>query len=137
MLLDLDIQFDRELFEKRSKTVLEKRAKIELTEKRELKSLSQLKYLHVCLKMYGVYVGETLERVKVDLKLECPFMHENYRGYVYLLSSGDLDTLQMTHWIEWIRNNASMKGVYIPSPEEYKRNWMEYEKQIEACKPYL
>lgn len=137
MLLDLSLEFDRDLFEKRSKHILDKRLKIEMTVKRELKSLSQLKYLYVCLNMYAVYVGETLERVKVDLKLECPFMHEDYRGYVYLISSAELDTKQMTNFIEWIRNNAAMKGVFIPSPEEYRRNWIEYEKEILACKPYL
>lgn len=139
MLLDLNLQFDRELFEKRSKKVLEKRAKIELTEKRELKSLSQWGYLHVCYKMYAIYVGESLEIAKIDLKLECPFMHEIYRGYVRLISSSEIanDTKKMTDWIDWIRNYASMNGVFIPNPDDYRRNWLEYKKEIESCKPYL
>lgn len=137
MLLDLNLEFDRELFEKRSKSVLEKRSKIELTEKRELKSLSQLKYLHVCIRLFAIYVGNSESRMKIDLKLECPFMHENYRGFVYLFSAAELDTKQMTDFIDWIRNYASMNGVFIPSPDNYKRNWVEYEKEIEACKPYL
>ena len=139
MLLDLSLEFDRELFAKRSKTILEKRSKIELTEKRELKSISQWGYLHVCYKMYSIYVGESLEVTKIDLKLECPFMHETYRKYVRLISATEIanDTKKMTDWIEWIRNYASMNGVFIPNPDDYKRNWLEYEKEIEACKPYL
>ena len=40
-------------------------------------------------------------------------------------------------FIEWIRNYASVNGVFIPSPDDYRRNWAEYEKEIQACKPYL
>jgi hypothetical protein len=139
MLFDLNLQFDRELFEKRSKHVLDKRLKIELTVKRELKSLSQWGYLHVCYNMYAIYVGESLEIAKIHLKLECPFMHETYRKYVRLISTTEIsdDTKKMTDWIEWIRNYASMNGVFIPSPDDYRRNWMQYENEIEACKPYM
>ena len=140
MLLDLSLQFDRELFEKRSKTVLEKRSKIEITEKRELKSVSQWGYLHVCYNMFSIYVGSSLELSKTHLKLECPFMNEVYEKiYVRLISATEIadDTKKMTDWIEWIRNYASMNGVFIPSPDDYRRNWVEYEKEINACKPYL
>ena len=137
MLYDFKKDFDIEMYKKRSKELIDKKAIIELKEKRAKRTLSQNSYLHVCIAMYAIYVGETLNRTKTDLKRECSFMVEIYKGKKYLISSADLNTKELTNWIEWIRNYASMNGIFIPSPDDYRRNWAEYEKEIQACKPYL
>lgn len=137
MLLDLSLEFDRDNFQKRSIKLLEKKAKIELTEKRELRSLVHNAYCHVCISLFCIHIGYTLAEGKTHLKRKCEFMRYEKKGELFLKKSSLLDSKEMTDWIEWIRNYAGMKGVFIPSPEDYRRNWIEYEKEIEACKPYM
>ncbi len=137
MLYDFKKDFDIEMYNKRSKELIEKKAIVEVKEKRGKRTLSQNSYLHVCITMFAIFVGETLNRTKTDLKRDCYFMVEEYKGKKYLISSADLNTKELTKWIEWIRNYASVNGVFIPSPDDYRRNWAEYEKEIQACKPYL
>ena len=137
MLYDFKKDFDIEMYNKRSKELIEKKAIVDLRAKRKKATLSQNSYLHVCINMYAIFVGETLNRTKTDLKRDCSFMVEEYKGKKYLISSSDLNTKELTNWIEWIRNYASVNGVFIPSPEDYRINWAEYEKEIQACKPYL
>jgi hypothetical protein len=131
------IEFDIQRFDEKAKSLKEKKAKVELKQKREKRTLSQNAYLHVCISMFAIHVGETLRRTKTDLKRESGFMVEEYKGKKYLRSSTELDTKEMTLWIDWIRNYAAMNEIFIPSPDDYRRNWVEYERQVEACKPYL
>jgi hypothetical protein len=49
----------------------------------------------------------------------------------------DLDTKQMTEFIEWIRTFASMQGCYIPTPDEYIQNKFAIDSEIEKFKEYL
>ena len=137
MLYDFKKDFDIEMYNKRSKELIEKKAIVDLRAKRKKATLSQNSYLHVCINMYAIFIGETLNITKTDLKRDCPFMVFKHNGRQYLRSSTDLDRKGKTEWIEWIRNHASVRGVFIPSPDDYRRNWAEYEKNIEACKPYL
>lgn len=137
MLYDFKNDFDIEMFNKRSKELIDEKAIIEIKKRRKKGTLSQNSYLHVCINMYAIFIGETLNRTKTDLKRECPFMIEKHNDKKYLRSSVDLDSKEKTDWIEWIRNFASMRGVFIPSPDDYRRNWAQYEKEIQACKPYL
>ncbi len=137
MLLDLSLSFDREKFQNRSIKLLEKKAKIELTEKRELRSIVHNAYCHVCISLFCIHIGYTLDEGKTHLKRKCEFMRYEKEGETFLKKSSKLDSKGMTDWIEWIRNFAGMTGVEIPSPEDYRRNWIEYEKEIESCKPYL
>ena len=137
MLLDLKLEFDREKFKKRCEKLLDEKAKIELTEKLEKRSLVHNAYCHVCISIFCIEIGLTLEEGKTHLKRKCEFMRYEKNGEVFLKRSSKLDSKQMSEWIEWLRNYAGMQDIEIPSPEDYRRNWVEYEKQIEACKPYL
>ena len=137
MLLDLKIEFDREKFKRRCETVLDKRSKIEINEKRDKRSLVHNAYCHVCISLFCISIGYTLDEGKTHLKRKCGFMAYEKNGELFLKKSSGLDSKEMSDWIEWIRNYAGVQGIDIPSPEDYRRNWVEYEKEIEACKPYL
>lgn len=137
MLLDLNIDFDRKKFQNRSKKLLDKKVKIELTEKHKLRSIVHNAYCHVCISLFCIHIGYTLDEGKTHLKRKCEFMKYEKDGELFLKKSSKLDSKQMTDWIEWIRNYSGMKDIFIPSPDDYRRNWVEYEKEIEACKPYL
>ena len=137
MLYNLESNIDVQRFDFRINQLKEKGAKVELTEKRGRRSLSQNSYLHVCISLFAIAIGNTLEEEKTDLKRECSFMRYEKNGKKYLRSSSDLNTKEMTDWIEWIRNKAGMEGHFIPSPEDYQRNWVEIEKTIQEHKQYL
>ena len=98
---------------------------------------NQNSYLHLVITLYAIEMGNTLEEMKTDLKRECQFMRYEKNGNHYLKSSADLDTKEMTDWIEWIKNKAGMQGIHLPSPDDYTRNWQEIEREIEAHKHYL
>jgi hypothetical protein len=60
------------------------------------------------------------------------------KGKKYLRSTTDLKTTkEKSDFTEWIRNHAGMNGIYIPSPDDYNRNWVEIERTIEANRNYL
>lgn len=99
----------------------------ELTEKKPQRSLSQNKYLHICLSYFGCQIGETMEYVKRNYyKILCnkdTFVREREYKFLgrikYLRSSSDLDSAEMSLTIERFRNFASAQcGIYIPSPDE-------------------
>ena len=101
------------------------------------RTLSQNKYLHVLIAYYSIEVGNTLNESKTDLKRKCDFMRYQKNDNVYLTSSATLSTRGLTNWIEWIKNYAGMNGIYLPSSEDYHRNWAEIEQEIESHKQYL
>ena len=48
-----------------------------------------------------------------------------------------LNTKELSDWIEWIRAKAGMSLFYLPSADDYHRNWAEIEMKIESNKQYL
>ena len=110
----------------------------ELTEKKPQRSLSQNKYLHICLSYFGCQIGETMEYVKRNYyKILCnkdTFVREREDKFLgkikYLRSSADLDSAEMSLTIERFRNFAGAQGIYIPSREEDRLvQWMEIETE--------
>ena len=79
----------------------------------------------------------TLEEAKTHLKRACNFMTYNKNDELFLRRTRDLDTKQLTDFIEWIRDYSSLNGCYLPSPEEYKTNRFEIDKVIDNHKQYL
>jgi len=128
---------DSERFKFKVNQALEKGGIHELTERRPKRTLSQNKYLHVLISLYSIEIGLTRSESKTDLKRECEFMVYVKNGNKYLLSSAGLDTKGLYNWIEWIKDYAGRKGIYLPSPEDYKRNWEAIENEIEAHKQYI
>ena len=100
---------------------------VDLTEKKQRRSIPQNSYLHVALGYFGAQVGETLEWVKREYykKHCCPDLYIRTRedkllgSVCYLRSSSELTTEEMSISIDRFRNWASQEaGIYIPSPEE-------------------
>ena len=110
---------------------------IELKKIRKKRTIRQNSYLHVLINMYAIEYGDRLEEAKQDLKRECSFMNYVKNGKIYYKSSADLDTLGLHNWIEWIKDYAGQNGLYLPSADDYQRNWIEIERTIESNKNYL
>ena len=137
MLYNLESDIDVQRFDFRINQLKEKKAKVELKEKRLKRTLNQNSYLHVCISIFAIEIGNTLEEMKTDLKRECSFMMYEKNRNKYLRSSSDLNTKEMTDWIEWIKNKAGVNSIFIPSADDYQRNWLDIEKEIQSHKQYL
>lgn len=124
--------------------LLKEKKVFELTEKKPKRSLSQNRYLHICLAYFGCQIGETMEYVKRNYyKILCnkdTFIREREDKFLgkikYLRSSADLDSMEMSLTIERFRNFSSAQGIYIPSPEE-ERLIQLMEVEIERNKLYI
>jgi hypothetical protein len=120
-------------------TMLEKSKKvIELKEVKPIRSLSQNAYLHVCIALFGIEFGYHLEDAKQLLKRSCSFMHYlDAESNMHTVKTRELDTKQLTDFIDYIRTFSSMQGCYIPSPEEYIENRTYIDNAIASNKQYL
>ena len=138
MILDLNKDFDRNKFISFVEKLSIGRKKIEIKEIKPTRTINQNSYLHVCITLYAISSGEYLEDAKYHLKINCPFMHEYQNGKIKTVQTRSLDTKQLTEFIEWIRNYASINlGCYIPTSEEFIQNQFDIRREIEAHKEYL
>lgn len=145
MILDLNNSSDRQKFRTYTEFLLKKQVVVEVKERKHQRSLAQNRYLHTILAYFASEFGYSLEQTKYDLfkrtvnKDIFEVERENRRGkrIVYLRSTRDLDTGEMTTAIERWRNwCASEAGLYIPSPNEFDA-LLEAEKQIALYEKYL
>lgn len=138
MKYDLSKQFDKKRAEEKFRFYLEKGNKIELKILREKRTLKQNSYLHgVVIPIYAIEVGNcTIEEAKTDLKREFGLIYEK-NGKKYLRSTANLDTIETVNFIEFIRNQAGLQGCHIPSPEEYKQNQFDIDKEIELNREFI
>lgn len=138
MLFNLSIETDRQKAKESFNFLLKNGKKIELKEKKNRRTLSQNRYLHLILSWFAWEYGETLEYVKQEffkkIANEEIFKTEyaNPRtGEIRTAwkSTADLDTATLTTAIDRFRNYASKEaGIYLPEPsdlvylEEIERN---------------
>lgn len=137
MILDLTIKEDINKFSDYAHDLLNKGKKVELKEIKNKRTLSQNAYLHVCITLYAINYGLTLEEAKTDLKRACHFMIYEKNGNKYLKRTRDFDTKELTDFIDWIRSYAGKEGLYIPTSEEYLINKFQIDKEIDANKEFL
>lgn len=94
-------------------------------------------YLHVCLSLYSIEFGYTLEESKTYFKRRCAFMVYEKNGEKFLKKTSKLDNNECLDFISFIRNSSAKEGLYIPDPDEYKKNKYEIDKEINKFKKYL
>lgn len=144
-LFNLNNEVDRQEYKDYCNRMFKERGIVEVKKKHRPRSLSQNSYLHVCLSYFASEFGNTLEEVKYDIFKKVVnrqiFARErqNKRGekVVYMRSTTDLDTKEMTDAIERFRNYSSnFAGLYIPAPNEGEALF-EAQKQIALYEKYL
>jgi hypothetical protein len=137
MKLNLSNTYDKERAKTRLKVLIDKGAKIELTEIKGKRTIRQNSYLHVCISLFAIEFGYTLDEAKTLLKRQCEFMKYSKNGQLFLKRTREMDTKELTEFIEWIRNYSSQQGLYLPTSEEYLLHRFEIDKEIEQNKNYL
>ena len=137
----MDLDFSNPLDVKRhevySKKLIQQKSKASLTKKQEKRTVKLNSYLHVCINLYAIEFGYTLDEAKTFLKRECNFMIYEKNGNYFLKKSSKLDNLECSQFVEWIRNFSAQNGCYIPDAEEYKANQFNIDKEINKHKQYL
>ena len=137
MLLDLNINEDLKKAELYFKTMVVSKFKIELKRILPNRSISINSYLHVCISLFSIEFGYTLEESKTLLKRKCSFMIYEKNGLKFLKKTSMLDNLECSKFVEFIRNYAAQNGLYIPDADEYKTNKFNIDKEINKNKEYL
>ncbi len=136
MKYDLNNPVDLARFETKVLSLKLNKKKIELKEIRQNRTIKQNSYLHVVLSLYGIYSGYTLEEAKTLFKRLAGLIYEK-DGNKFLKSTSDMDTKELTDFIEFIRSKASIEGCYIPTSEEYLEHQFNIDKEINNHKNYL
>ena len=123
MIYDLDNELDREKYKARVNHLFKNRKKVEMKEKKELRSLPQNRYLHVMLSYAALHTGYTEQQMKHDIwkKIICrDIFLDKEKSIECYRSSAKLSTLEMTQAIDMFRDFWSVQiGLYIPSPDDH------------------
>jgi 1,2-phenylacetyl-CoA epoxidase PaaB subunit len=132
-----DVKRSKEYHEK----LIKQKAKFEIVNKNR-RTNDQNSYLHAIISFFAADQGYCLHEAKeyfykaVANNSIFAVKTKDGKGY-YLRSSKDLTTKEMTVSIEKFRNFSSLQGCYLPSPEEYKGDWLKFEQQIVKYQEYL
>ena len=137
MFLDLSKPIENKRFRDYANFLISKEYKVSIQKIIPKITVKQNKYLHVCISIFAIEFGYTLEEAKTLLKRSCDFMRYEKNGNKFLKKTSLLDSGEITKFIEWIRNHAGMNGLYIMTSEEYISNRFEIDREIEKNKQYL
>jgi hypothetical protein len=116
----------------------QKKGVIEVKKVSPRRSNQQNKYLHVTFGIFGLETGYDLQEAKTIYKRQANPNIYTYKknGQVFLRSSADLSTAEMSDSIEKWRKYAAEQGIDIPSPsDEQALLW--WENQIETQGKWL
>lgn len=109
---------------------------IELKPIRQKRSIKQNAFLHVCISLFAIDTGYTAQEAKTVLKREKGLYYEK-NGEKFIKATREMDSKELTEFIDWIRHFASLQGIYIPTPEEYLLNQIAIDKSIKQNEMYL
>lgn len=137
MKLDLSKQYDINKANVHFNMLLKKGKKIELKEIRKTRSIKHNAYLHVCIQLFSIHFGYTLEESKTHLKRTCDFMRYEKEGEIFLKQTSKMDSKELSEFVEWIRNYSADNGCYIPTSEEYLSDKFNIDKEINSNKEFL
>lgn len=121
MQYDLTSELDRARFQEKVAYYLTHEKKIELTQRREKRTIDQNSYLHLIFSWFGLETGYTKDEVKQEIfkRDVCSDIFAVKKGdRVIYRSTAELDTLEMTICIDKFRNWSALEGIYLPSPDE-------------------
>lgn len=145
MIYDSNISLDRNRASERVKYLIENKKVFEIKEKRKIRTLSQNRYLHMILSLWGLEFGYTMEETKQFVfKQEVNpdiFYDGEKEGIVKIQrwrSTSNLDTNELTLAIDRFRDFSAKQGCYLPEPSDMASiNEMERQLSMNSSKQYL
>lgn len=137
MKYDLSNIVDRNKAQVKLNDLKTKGKAIELKVLHPARSLQHNKYLHVCISIFAIEFGYTLDEAKTLLKRECDFMIYDKNGKKFLRHTSKMDSSELSKFIEWIRNYSAQNGCYIPDADEYRNQSVHIDNLIESHREHL
>ena len=146
MVYDLNTDIDRIRYEKRVKSLLDRRTVVELSERKPKRTIPQNSYLPLLIGEFAMQTGNTMDWVKQEyFKRHCNkelFVRMKYDELTkcevaVLRSSRDLDTGEMTIAIDRFKHWAAAEcGIDLPDAED--REWLGYiEREMQHNREWL
>jgi len=100
--------------------LIEKCKKVDLKEVRKSRSNNQNSYLHKLFQIVADELGDTLEGVKLDIKIELGYYTTSTKGNKIPAQTSKMNTKEFAEFTDKFRNwSSSFHGIYLPGPEEY------------------
>lgn len=136
MKYDLKDPKDVEAFKNYANHVVKNKKCVELKQIRPPRSLDQNNYFHVVATLFGLGYGYSIQEAKTHLKRKYGLVYE-VKGEKFLVSTADMDTKELTDFIEWCRTYSAKHGNYIPTAMEYLTNKFKIDQEIENNREHL
>ena len=109
------------------------KARIDIKERKNKRSLSQNKYLHVLFSIYGLESGYALDEAKDVIKAELKYTYIK-NDKMFFKKTSKMDSKQLTEFIEKFKKLAALEGIHLPSPNQINDTLLNY---IESNKIWL
>ena len=132
MILNLHKDDHRKRAEVYFAKLIEQCAKIELKKIPQKRSLSQNAYLHVLFALWGSEYGYTIEEAKIVVKRLLNYTYEK-NGQMFLVHTSEMNTKELTEFIDRYRNFSANEGLYLPSADEIGDNYADYAFDIDRA----
>lgn len=119
MLYNLSKKIDLTKFVQKVKKLIDEKAIVDLTKKTK-RTPKQNRYLHLLLGWFALETGYTTYEAKILFKkLNKDIFEYEKKGFLFVRSSSDLDSGEMTTCIDRFRSWSMEKAeVYLPLPDE-------------------
>lgn len=110
-------------FHKRVQGLIDKGARVDLTEKRGQRTLNQNSYFYLLLGIAGLELGYTTEEMKQILKTRICVEIFAYGkdGCLFVRSTADLDSKEMTDVIDKFKVEMAKMNIYLPDTNEQEK----------------
>ncbi len=101
----------------------------ELTKINKKRTNNQNRYLHAILTLYAGEWGWTTDEAKTYVKRTLGYKYEK-NGEWFLCHTSDMDTKNLSIFIDRFRNLSASQGFYVPTSTEFQENYTELMNQI-------
>ena len=137
MKFDLKNEFWREKARAYLAKLIDKSAQVEITEKKPRRTINQNRYYWVLVQLFAIETGYTRDEAHAVIKRRDKSMVYRKNGLVFLKSTTELDTKEMSDYVERFRKWAALEGIDLPDADGYRANACEYDNLIEQHRNQL
>ena len=132
MILDLNIQPECDRAVVYFERLIKDGSKIELRKIPQKRTISQNSYVHKLFALAGSHFGYTGDEMKIVVKRILGYVYTK-EGQEFYSHTSEMDTKELTTFIDRFRNWSASEGCYLPSSDEMGQNWEYYAKEIERA----
>lgn len=113
------------------KKLIDSESKCEVNRIHPKRSTDQNSYLHVLFKLWGDEFGYFMDETKEEVKYALGYYDQKQGGALHYHKTSNMDTKELTRFIDKFRDWSSVNGLYLPTSKEYLQEQIYFENQIE------